>query len=116
MSHASIAEMVTLDLDSDKFRCFNHRRRTQQRSTASELQIGRDMARAIYSARLAIFIYGITSAKRTREVRPAVLVRENSTQLLMYSLDTCIRYSTYSPIFKSQKGSMEALNFRIVTS
>ncbi len=46
----------TLDLDSDKFRCFNHRRPTRQRSTASELQIGRDMARAIYSARLAILI------------------------------------------------------------
>jgi hypothetical protein len=51
-----------------------------------ELQIGRDMARAIYSARLAIFIHRITSAKRTREVRPAVglLVRESSTQLLIY--------------------------------
>ncbi len=82
----------TLDLDSDKFRCFNHRRRTRQCCTASKLQISRDMARAIYSARLAIFIYGITSTKRTREVRPAVLVRENSTQLLMYLLDMCIRY------------------------
>ena len=29
----------------------------------------------------------ITSAKRTREVRPALLVGESSTQLLMYSLD-----------------------------
>ena len=38
-----------------------------------------------YSARLAlhvhVFIHGITSAKRTCEVRPAVLVRESSTQL-----------------------------------
>ena len=30
-----------------------------------------------YSARLALFIHGITSAKRAREVRPAVLVRES---------------------------------------
>ena len=35
-----------------------------------------------YSTRLALFIHGITSAKRTREVRPAVLVRESSTQLV----------------------------------
>jgi hypothetical protein len=77
--------------------------RPRQCSTASELQIGHDMARAIYSARLVIFIHGITSAKRMREVRPAVLVRESSTQLLMYSLDTCIRYSTYSPISNLRK-------------
>ena len=55
--------------------------------TASELQIGRGMTRAINSARLALFIHRITSAKRTREVRPALLVGESSTQLLMYSLD-----------------------------
>ena len=43
-------------------------------------------ARAIhvYSTRLALFIHGITSAKKTREVRPAILVRESSTQLLIY--------------------------------
>jgi hypothetical protein len=85
----------TLDLDSDRFRYFNHRRRTRQRSTASKLQIDRD---------------------RACEVRPMVLIRESSTQLIVYSLDTCIRYSTYSPIFKSQKGSIEALNFFILTS
>ena len=33
-------------------------------------------------------------AKRMREVWPAVLVRESSTQLVMYLLDTCVRYST----------------------
>ena len=36
--------------------------------------------------RLALFIHGIMSAKRTCEVQPAVLVRESSTQLL------CIRW------------------------
>ena len=41
------------------------------------------MTRAINSARLALFIHRITSAKRMREVRPALLVRESSTQLLM---------------------------------
>jgi hypothetical protein len=55
---------------------------------AFELQIARGMARrmhdAIYSAGLALFIYGITSAKRTREVQAAVLVRESSTQLSIY--------------------------------
>ena len=28
-----------------------------------------------------------------------VLVRESSTQLVMYSLDTCIRYSTYNNMY-----------------
>ena len=64
--------------------------------TASEHQIGRGMAhsvRAIYSTGLALFIHGTTSAKRMREVRPVVLHRESNTQLVMYSLDTCVRYS-----------------------
>ena len=74
------------------------------------------MMRAIYSARLALFIHRITSAKKTREVQPTVLIGQNSTQLLMYSLDTGIRYSTYLPIFKSQEDSIEALNFLIITS
>ena len=69
--------------------------------------------RAIYSARLA-FIHGIMLATIMREVRLAVLARESSTQLVMYSLDTCVRYSTYIPIFKSQKGSIEALNFLVI--
>ena len=45
------------------------------------------MTRVINSARLALFIHRITSAKRTLEVRPALLVGESSTQLLMYLLD-----------------------------
>ena len=60
----------TLDLDTDKFQS------QETNSTASERQVSRGMAhsvRAIYSTRLALFIHGITSAKRTREVRPAVL-------------------------------------------
>ena len=98
---ASIAEMEsesrprpTLDLDTDNFQS------QETNSTASEHQV-RGMAhsvRAIYSTRLALFIDRITSAKRTREVRPAVLRRESSAQLIMYSLDTCVRYSTYIPI------------------
>ena len=35
---------LTLDLDSDKFRCFNHRRRAQKRSTASKFQTDSGMA------------------------------------------------------------------------
>ena len=64
--------------------------------------------RAIYSARLALFIHRIMSATRTYEVWPAVLVRESSTQLVMYSLNTCVGIIR---IFKSQKGSIEALIF-----
>ena len=99
---------LTLDLDTDNFQS------QETNSTASEHQISRSMAhsvRAIYSTRLALFIHGIMSAKKTCEVQPAVLSRESSAQLIMYSLDTCVKYSTYIPIFKSQKGSTEALSF-----
>ena len=51
---------------------------------------------AINSARLALFIHRITSAKRMREVQPALLVRENSTQVLMYSLDMYVSYTVYN--------------------
>ena len=87
--------------------------------TASEHHVGHGMARSVhvihvYSTRLALFIM---AAKRKREVRSAVPVRESSIQLVIYSLDTCIRYSTYNIlIFKSQKGSMEALSFLVITS
>ena len=71
----------------------------------------------IYSAGLSIYyIHRITSAKRTCEVRPSLLVREGNTLLVRYSLDTRARYSTYSLNFESQKGSIEALNFLIITS
>ena len=111
----------TLDLDTNKFSITGDELDSAiQLLNIGFIIIGRGMARcvrAIYSARLALFIHGITSSKRTREVRPAVLVKESSTQFVMYSLDTCVRYSTYIiPIFKSQKGSMKALNFLAITS
>ena len=37
-------------------------------------------------------------------MRGAVLVREGNTQLLKYSLDISVSYSTFSPIFKLSKG------------
>ena len=74
------------------------------------------MVCVIYSAGLSVYIHGITSAKRTREVRPSLLVREGNTLLVRYSLDTRERYSTYSLNLKSQKGSIEALDFLIITS
>ena len=57
----------------------------------------------------------VTVSNRVNLVDP-VLHRESSSQLIMYSLDTCVRYSTYIPIFRSQKGSTEALNFLAITS
>ena len=66
---------------------------------------------AIYSARLA-FIHEITPAKRMCEVRPVVLV---SIQLLsICSIHASDPLHTYQ-FFKSQKGSMEALNYLIIT-
>ena len=56
------------------------------------------------------------SAERMREIRPSLLVREGNTLLVRYSLDTRVRYCTYSLNFKSQKGSIEALNFCMITS
>jgi hypothetical protein len=70
------------------------------------------MVRAIYySAGLSIYVHGISSDKRTREVRPLLLVREGNALLVRYLLDTRVRYFTYSLNFKSQKGSIESLNF-----
>ena len=104
------------DSQTSTLTIFNHRRRTRQHHTASEHHVGCGMTHSVhatctYSTRLALFIHRIMSTKRMYEVRPAILVRESSTQLIMYLLDTCIRYSAYIPIFKSQKGSTEALNF-----
>jgi hypothetical protein len=52
----------------------------------------------------------------SQEVRPAIHVRESITQLIRCSLDTCVRYTTCLLIFNSQKGSIKALNFLILTS
>ena len=69
----------------------------------------------IFSVGLALFIHWIMSAKRTHEIWLVVLVGEGSTQLLKYSLETSNRYCTYLTIFNSQKRSIEALNFLIIT-
>ena len=50
------------------------------------------------------------------EVWLSLLVREGNTLLVRYSLDTRTRYSTYSLNLKSQKGSIKALDFLIITS
>ena len=67
---------------------------------------------AIYSARLAlhVFIHGIMSAKRTREVRPVVLIGESSTQLLMGYRHQILYILTDFQV------SIEALNFLIIAS
>ena len=107
---------MALDLDSENFKAEKNSTaqysfRTPDRSGGTLL-----MVRAIYSAGLSIYIHGITSAKRMREVQPSLLVREGNTLLVRYLLDTRARYSTYSLNFESQKGSIEALNFLIITS
>ena len=86
---------------------------SSQHSTASKVQIGYVVDGLLYIAQ-ASYIY-IRDYVR-QEVQPGLLVRESSTQLITYSLDTGIWYSTYLLIFKAQKGSTEALNFLIITS
>ena len=63
---------------------------------------------------LTLFIHhGITQAKGTREVRPAILIRECDTQLVRYLQDTLHIYQFSS---HAQKVSIEALTFLILTS
>ena len=55
----------TLNLDSDKFRCFNHRDELDNTVFLPKFRLvtllqSRAVMRAIYSARLALFIHGIT--------------------------------------------------------
>ena len=75
---------LRLTLIMTSFDAHNHRRQTQQRSIASERQVDRGMVRSMHSTILysALLIHRITSAKRTSEVRPVVLVRESSTQCI----------------------------------
>jgi hypothetical protein len=91
----------TLDLDSDKFRCFDQSQgRTRQRSTASKLQIGRSWYTILWNAcyiqrRKLLFIHGTMYPKKTREVRPAVLIREGNMQFVKYLLDTRLSSSMH---------------------
>ena len=55
-----------------------------------ELDSALQLYGAIYSARLGLSTGLCQPRELTREVRPVVLVKESSTQLLMYSLDTDI--------------------------
>ena len=79
----------------DQLTCFDASITARQCSTVSELQIARGMAHrmndVIYYSILILSTCRIMSAKRICEVWPVVLVRENSTQLLIYLLDICIR-------------------------
>ena len=66
---------------------FNHRRQTYSFWILGCLRHGMHTACMLYIWHKASFIY--QQAKRTLEVRPVVLCRENSTQLVIYLLDTC---------------------------
>jgi hypothetical protein len=86
-------EMESLDLESGKSRCSNHRDELD-----SAVQLPKFRSVGLWTVRVlciaqASYIY-IRDYVR-QEVRPALLVRESSTQLIMYSLDICVRYSTY---------------------
>ena len=84
---------MAINFDSDKFQSFNHR---EELDSAEQFQFGPMapllMMHAIYSAGLSMSMGLATSAKGTREVRPSLLVRESSMQLIMHSLDRYILY------------------------
>ena len=47
--------------------------------------------------------------------QPAILVRESSMQLLRYSLDTCVRYTTYFLISSLRKALNFLMDYLIIT-
>ena len=92
---------------------------TRRCSTATNVQIAHGMAHLmhdaihvhVYSARLAYLSTGLHQPREHVKFVPAVLVRENSTQPLICSLDACVRYSTYLPIFKVSENLHEGPEF-----
>ena len=110
---------------SAHIRCSNHRdgvsrpqkwpilvlqeqRGTWQCITASKVQIGRIVDSLLYIEQ-ASYIYVQDYVRQ--EIWPAILVRESK----VFTGYIRFWYSTYLPIFKSQKGSIQALNFFIIT-
>jgi hypothetical protein len=53
-------------------------------------------------------------AKKMHGIRPAVLIRNSSSQLIRYSLDTGVRYSTYFQVSERlQQGPEFSHNYTI---
>ena len=94
----------TLELESDKSRCFNHRDELESAvQLASKAQFGRILCgwRAIYYIVQASYYNNIYIRDYTSQA-----TQHAAQVIITYSLNTCItRYSLYLPIFKSQKGS-----------
>ncbi len=110
---ASIAEMESETdsrPDSDKFRCRNEPDSFQ---TSDQSIVARTR---FYICVLYIVAMGLRKPRKRMKFGQRYLSEKSSSQLMRYSLDTGVRYSTYVPIFKSQKGSSEALNFLIIIS
>jgi hypothetical protein len=96
----SLRVILDLDTGSDKFQSFSHR----ELNSAVQLQTGPVASCSwcmLYIAQDYLYTCISTSDKRTLEVRPLLLIREGNTLLVRYLLDTRVRYSTYSPNFKS---------------
>ena len=102
-----------VETDSRPFRSFNYRRGTRQRSTASKLQIIHGMARRLHDAiiqcKASFVIHRITSAKRRREVQPAVLIRESTCVALGFK---SIHWIHASDTYRFSRAPwIKALNF-----
>ena len=81
---------VALNLDSNKFRSFNHREKLDSTVQFQFSSVAYCSWCVLYieQGSLYNYIHGIMSAKRMHEVRPLLLVRESSMQLIMYTPDT----------------------------
>ena len=75
---------MALDLDSDKSQSFDHR---EELDSAVQFQFG-PVIRCSWC--MLYIAQGSTAAKRTHEVRPSLLVRESSRQLIMNLLEAGI--------------------------
>ena len=71
------------------------------------------MMHAIYSKRLAYLSMGLRKPREHMKFGQPYST-EGNTQHIKYSMDTRVRYNIL--VSKSQKGSIEALNFLILTS
>ena len=124
LNHRNDVDRLTLDLNSrrkQQISLLQSQRQTQQHSTDRSQHAYAYCMHDCYMIsrsacyiqhQLALFMY---KPREHVKVRSAIHVRESNIQFLKYS-DTCISVTlhSYLPIFKSQKGSIEAQNFLII--
>ena len=108
---------VALDLDSWQVWKLYHRKRTGQHSTTCKLLVACCKLCTLYNIIVQGYLYpqDYVSQENAWSSTIGTHLRRQHT-LVRYSLDTYGRYSTLSPNFKSQKGSITAMNVCMIIS